>query len=130
MALPPELQQALESKNASRKKFGLEPLSVPQFLELQGQVAELSRQQEAQAAQYYQQQEQQMAQQRRNSGGVGNFAKTIFQNALEDQCYSNFDCESPKVCCDLGFKKMCCSNGMMEIKHEYAYEPIPVDMRD
>ena len=130
MAIPPELQQALESKNASRKKFGLAPLSVPQFLELQGQVAELSKQQEAQATQYYQQQEQQMAKQQQRSGGLGNFAKTIFQKSLEDTCYSNFDCESPKVCCDLGFKKMCCSNGMMEVDHQYAYEPVPVDMRE
>ena len=123
MALSPELQQALETKNASRKKFGLEPLSAPQFLELQSQIAAMEQDQ-AKAAQLYQPQPE------APKGGLGNFAKTLFQKPLEDTCYSSFDCESPKVCCDLGFKKMCCSNGMMEVQHQYAFEPVPVDMRE
>lgn len=126
VALPPELQQALDSKNASRQKFGLEPISAPQFLELQNQIAEMEQEQASKAARMYQQQEQTKA----SKNGLGNFAKTLFLNAMEDSCYSNFDCESPKVCCDLGFKKMCCANGMMQVQHEYAMEPVPVDMRE
>jgi hypothetical protein len=118
-------QQALESKNASREKFGLKPLSVPQFLELQSQIADLEQEQTSKAAQMFQPQQQSKPQ----NNGLGNFAKTIFQNTLEDTCYTSFDCESPKVCCDLGFKKMCCSNGMMEVQHKYMYAPVPVDMR-
>eukprot|EP00339_Tiarina_fusa_P030083 CAMPEP_0117077404 /NCGR_PEP_ID=MMETSP0472-20121206/54576_1 /TAXON_ID=693140 ORGANISM="Tiarina fusus, Strain LIS" /NCGR_SAMPLE_ID=MMETSP0472 /ASSEMBLY_ACC=CAM_ASM_000603 /LENGTH=194 /DNA_ID=CAMNT_0004803723 /DNA_START=135 /DNA_END=719 /DNA_ORIENTATION=+ len=126
MSLPPDLQQALEQKNASRKKFGLKPLSVPQFLELQTQVAQMEQDQVSKAQELqYQKQEQ-----KKQRGGFGNFAKTLFQQTMEDTCFSNFDCESPKVCCDLGVKKMCCANGMLQVHHEFAFEPVPVDMRD
>lgn len=125
MALDPKLQQALESKNASRQKFGLEPLSISQFLELQSQVAAMEQEQVAKVVTQMKPQAKQP-----QSNGLGRFAKTIFQKTLEDTCYTNFDCESPKVCCDLGFKKMCCSNGMMEVQHEYATVPVPVDMRE
>ena len=32
----------------------------------------------------------------------------VFKNG----CESNFDCEQPQVCCDVGFKRNCCSNGL------------------
>jgi hypothetical protein len=125
--LPPDLQLAMERKNQSRQKFGLKPLSGPQFLELQSQVAELEQQQVLKAQQ---QQDQRTSSNQRLKQSSGNFIKDIFQQGVEDQCYTNFDCESPKVCCDLGFKKMCCSSGMMEVQHQYALEPVPVDMRE
>ena len=60
--------------------------------------------------------EQRMKKQRqkeiaKNSGINGIFQK-LFGDALEDTCASNYDCQRPKVCCDMGFKKMCCSSGM------------------
>ena len=51
VALSVDLQKALDSKNASRQKFGLEPLSAPQFLELQSQVAKMEEEQASKAAQ-------------------------------------------------------------------------------
>jgi hypothetical protein len=123
--LPPDLEQALERKNASRLKFGLAPITAPQFLELQTQVEQMEKEHvlKAEALQ------QIKPQPKSNASNLGNFAKTLFSKSLENTCYSNFDCASPQVCCDLGIKKMCCSNGMMQVQHEYAYVPVPVDMR-
>lgn len=36
----------------------------------------------------------------------------LFGSVLKDTCEDNFDCERPEVCCDFGFKKMCCRSGM------------------
>lgn len=41
-----------------------------------------------------------------------NFLSNIFGGVLKNGCESNFDCERPEVCCDVGFKKICCSNGL------------------
>ena len=46
---------------------------------------------------------------RKRKNGLAN----LFGSLLEDTCESNYDCERPKLCCDFGFKKMCCANGMM-----------------
>jgi hypothetical protein len=64
----------------------------------------------------------------------GNGAPGLFQTFLqnlafqfEDTCESNFDCEQPEVCCDLGYKKMCCSSGKManDLQLQYATVPVP-----
>ena len=39
-----------------------------------------------------------------------NFQSNIFGGVLKNRCESNFDCKRPQVCCDVGFKKFCCSN--------------------
>eukprot|EP00980_Cylindrotheca_fusiformis_P012498 scaffold3073_cov66-Cylindrotheca_fusiformis.AAC.13 len=121
-----ELQQAMERKNKSRQKFGLEPLTGPQFLEMEQEIAKLD-QQVYQG--YQQQQELEQQQQSKQQRNKKNPILHLFQKGLEDTCLTSFDCESPKVCCDLGFKKMCCSNGLMEVQYEYAMVPVPVDMR-
>ena len=41
-----------------------------------------------------------------------NILGKIFGGVLKNGCESNFDCERPQVCCDVGFKKICCSNGL------------------
>jgi hypothetical protein len=56
--------------------------------------------------------------------------QTFLQNfaiQFEDTCESNFDCERPEVCCDLGYKKMCCSSGEMaqDLQLQYATVPVP-----
>lgn len=127
MILSADLEQAMERKNKSRLNFGLKPLTGPQFLELQQQIAELDHQQELV---YLDQQQQQQNEKALSKQSNNNFIKQLFQKSLEDTCLTSFDCESPKVCCDLGFKKMCCSNGMMEVRYEYAMLPVPVDMRE
>jgi hypothetical protein len=129
MAFPPELQQALEQKNASRQKFGMEPMTAPQFLELQSQVAQMEQEQVSKIQQQQQQKLSLASSSSSSSSPIETFKKLFRTTLLEDTCYSNFDCESPKVCCDLGLKKMCCSNGRLEVQHEYALCPVPVDMR-
>jgi len=100
-------EEALEAKNAARKKFGLEPLSMEEFTELQEQVRQLDAQQQQRSAAAA----AEMAAKKKKEEG-GGFFKKIFGEALQDTCESNYDCERPEVCCDFGFKKMCCSSGM------------------
>jgi hypothetical protein len=103
--------EALERKNAYRKKFGLDALSPEEFMELQDQVAEMDSQQRlkrtatATAA-------AEMAKKSQEAKEPG-FLKKLFGSLLEDTCESNYDCQDPQVCCDFGFKKTCCSSGML-----------------
>ncbi len=58
---------------------------------------------------------EQLAQQaaaRKEKKEKDSFLSNIFGGALKNGCESNFDCERPQVCCDVGFKKICCSNGL------------------
>jgi len=59
-------------------------------------------------------------------GIFGNFLRNL-ANQFEDTCETNFDCVRPEVCCDFGYKKMCCSSGRMaqNLQLEYATIPIP-----
>jgi hypothetical protein len=120
-----EFQQALALKNASRQKFGVKPLSPQEFLSLQSQVQQLEQEQLVKR-----QQQQQAAAAAaalpKQKQPLANFAKQLFSSVTDDTCHSNLDCESPKICCDLGFKKMCCSSGMkiLETKHELARIPV------
>ena len=103
--------EALERKNAARKKFGLDALSPEEFMELQEQVAELDKQQlQKRAASVTAAAE--MAKQAQEAKEPS-FFKKLFGNLLEDTCESNYDCEDPQLCCDFGFKKTCCSSGML-----------------
>lgn len=97
----------LERKNAARKKFNLPPLTPEEFAELQEQVSQLDAQQQQRAASAA----AEMAAKKKKEEGGGLFKK-LFGNALEDTCESNYDCQHPEVCCDFGFKKMCCTSGM------------------
>eukprot|EP00526_Cylindrotheca_closterium_P012732 CAMPEP_0113625460 /NCGR_PEP_ID=MMETSP0017_2-20120614/13154_1 /TAXON_ID=2856 /ORGANISM="Cylindrotheca closterium" /LENGTH=447 /DNA_ID=CAMNT_0000535581 /DNA_START=169 /DNA_END=1512 /DNA_ORIENTATION=- /assembly_acc=CAM_ASM_000147 len=98
---------AFEKKNAARKKFGLEPLSLEEFAELQEQVEQLGAQQQQRSATAAAEVAAKKKKEER-----GGFFKKIFGDAMQDTCESNFDCQRPEVCCDFGFKKMCCSSGM------------------
>ena len=70
----------------------------------------------------------------------GSFFSNIF-SAMPDtsppqSCESNYDCESPLVCCDLVFASICCSSGMMigpprrEPQLQRQAIPIPVEAGD
>lgn len=99
--------EALEKKNIARKKFGLAPLTPEEFMDLQEQVRELDHQQQQRAAAAA----AEMAEKKSKEENPG-FFKKLFGEVLQDTCESNYDCERPEVCCDFGFKKMCCSSGM------------------
>jgi Uncharacterized conserved protein (DUF2358) len=98
---------ALERKNIARKKFGLKPLTPEEFSDLQKQVQELDSKQQQRAAAAA----AEMAEKKNKEDNPG-FFKKLLGTALENTCDSNYDCERPQVCCDFGFKKMCCSSGM------------------
>ena len=117
--------EALERKNKSRKKFGLKPLTPEEFVELQTQVSELEQRQRAAAASSAAEMSS------KQQEAKPNFFDKMFGNVLKDTCETNFDCERPEICCDFGFKKMCCSSGSMvglpdELKQ--AVVPVPVDI--
>mmetsp|Transcript_26465 Transcript_26465/g.40082 ORF Transcript_26465/g.40082 Transcript_26465/m.40082 type:complete len:359 (-) Transcript_26465:246-1322(-) len=62
----------------------------------------------------------------KREGIFGSFLRNLAYQ-FEDRCESNFDCEQPEVCCDFGYKKMCCSSGQMvkNLQLEYATVPVP-----
>jgi hypothetical protein len=87
-----------------------------------------------------QQEEQELAaqpqqpQQPSSSSSSKNYSPGLLQRFLdtlafhlEDTCASNEDCQRPEVCCDFGFKKMCCRSGKMahDLQLEYATVPVP-----
>lgn len=98
---------ALERKNMARKKFGLAPLTPEEYMALEEQVREIEIQQQKRAAAAAAERAQTKAKEE-NPG----FFKKLFGEVLQDTCESNYDCQRPEVCCDFGFKKMCCSSGM------------------
>jgi len=102
---------ALEKKNFARKKFGLKPIMMEEFLELEKQVKEMDvqHQKKVAAAATEAMELERARQQKENRGG---FLGKLFGEALKDTCESNYDCERPEVCCDFGIKKMCCSSGL------------------
>ena len=124
-------QDALDRKNASRKKFGLKPMTPEEFMENEAKVQQLVLEQEHKAAAL----QQEAAQKRRVSetrtqSPVPGFLDKIFGDALPETCESNYDCQAPKVCCDFGVSKVCCSGGSKQRSREgeLALVPVPVDV--
>jgi len=119
------LSDALEEKNAARKKFGLDPLNMEEFTELQKQVQVLESQQQQRSAAAL----AEIAAKKKKEAR-GSFFKNLLGEALQDTCDTNYDCERPEVCCDFGFKKMCCSSGMRIIDGPQSRQgqmaPVPV----
>lgn len=114
--------EAYESKNKSRKKFGLNPLSPEEYLELEDQVQKMAMQERAKQASNTDAAEI-PAQKKSSSKG---FLKKLFGELVEDTCESNFDCQRPEVCCDFGFKKSCCRSGAMVGAQQAEPVRIPV----
>lgn len=119
---------ALETKNKSRQKFGLAPLSPEEFMELQDAVSQLDatmqEQQQVAAVQRAEKQQQQTKSDKKKQSSQSLMDK-LFGGALTDTCESNFDCERPTVCCDFGFVKKCCSSGS-RVNEGLQYARIPV----
>lgn len=104
-------EKAFEEKNAYRRKFGLKPFTPEEFTKVQAEIQQFEIEQR-------QKQEQERAASRSSSSAEMTKSKekstifnNLFGNIFEDTCEDNYDCERPEICCDLGFKKMCCSSG-------------------
>jgi hypothetical protein len=102
-------RDALQRKNASRKKFGMPPLTPEEFIAIEEEIREMDAMNKKKAAYLAEQIAQSKLQQKKKEDS---FLSNIFGGALKNGCESNFDCERPQVCCDVGFKKICCSNGL------------------
>ena len=104
---------ALQRKNTSRKNFGMPPLTPEQFIKIEEEVRAMdavNKNKAAHLAEKIAQQkliEKSMKQQKEDG-----FLSNLFGGAFKNGCESNFDCERPQVCCDIGVKKICCSNGL------------------
>jgi hypothetical protein len=119
--------EALELKNKTRKKFGLVPLTLDEFLDLQAQVKQMDLNQRAAADAS---RDASAAAAPKSKPKLGFFEKMLGQ--LEDTCESNWDCERPQVCCDFVFKKMCCASGAQVFDSPYMQPilvPVPVETR-
>ncbi|CAB9522442.1 Uncharacterized conserved protein (DUF2358) [Seminavis robusta] len=116
--------EAYERKNASRKKFGLDPLTPEEYMETEAQIKQMAMQQSASAA-------AEVAKQ--NNGRQQGFLERLFGDIVPEQCESNFDCQRPEICCDFGFKKICCASGAfvgnsLQRELQPAMVPVPADI--
>jgi len=115
-------QRAFDSKNLSRRKFNLKPITEAEFILIQKKTKELeqeleitNRQKEVEKAAAKElaltlQKEKDSDVGARVGAGFGDFLNKI-GGMTKDTCFDNFDCERPEVCCDFGFKKTCCRSG-------------------
>lgn len=100
---------ALQRKNASRKKFGKPPLTPEEYLAIEEEVRAMDTSNKKKAAYLA---EQLAAARKNKKEKEDSFLSNIFGGVFKNGCESNFDCERPQVCCDVGFKRICCSNGL------------------
>jgi hypothetical protein len=98
-------QEAFDNKNKSRLRFGLPPITPDEFVRIEAETRALESAQRQKAATI-------SANEMAKPKPKGNMMGKLFGNLLENSCESNYDCEQPEVCCDLGIKKICCSSGM------------------
>mmetsp|Transcript_18425 Transcript_18425/g.39850 ORF Transcript_18425/g.39850 Transcript_18425/m.39850 type:complete len:224 (-) Transcript_18425:184-855(-) len=125
----PTLLTKFEEKNKARRKFDLPPLSPEEFVVLQAQIHAMQREEgesqavAKQAAMEEREEKERRQEQEQREGVFQSFMGSMFQ----DTCQSNFDCNRPEVCCDFGFKKICCSSGNTnrDIENELALIPVP-----
>lgn len=100
-------RDALQRKNNSRKRFGLPPITPDEFIKIEEEVRAMDAVNKKKATYLAEQLAQSRKKEEKDS-----FLNSIFGGVLKNGCESNFDCERPQVCCDVGFKKICCSNGL------------------
>mmetsp|Transcript_31306 Transcript_31306/g.46968 ORF Transcript_31306/g.46968 Transcript_31306/m.46968 type:complete len:483 (-) Transcript_31306:528-1976(-) len=100
-------RDALQRKNDSRKKFGLPPITPDEFIKIEEEVRAMDAVNKKKATYLAEQLSQGRKKEEKDS-----FLNSIFGGVLKNGCESNFDCERPEVCCDVGFKKICCSSGL------------------
>jgi len=123
--------EAFEKKNISRKKFGLKPLSPEEYIKVEEEVKQMEVQQRQRAAASSQAAAELAA--KKEKQNRPNFFDKVLGNVLKDTCEDNYDCERPEVCCDFGFKKMCCASGMgivngpQSLEGQPALVPVPIE---
>ena len=119
---------AYARKNASRKKFGLGPVTPEEFMETEAQIQQLASQQQQQAASASAAAATEVTEKSKNRGE--SFLDKLFGSIGPEACESNFDCHRPEVCCDFGFKKICCASGSMVGNRalEAPLVPVPADI--
>lgn len=121
---------AFQRKNDSRKKFGVPPLTPEEFIAIEKEIRDMDVINRKKAAYLT---EQLGAQAQSKKKKEDSFLSNIFGGVLKNGCENNFDCERPQVCCDVGFKKICCANGLgivngMPVDQYQRRGPIPVPM--
>jgi hypothetical protein len=119
-------QERFDAKNRSRQKFGLKPMTEEEFLQVESQVRVMEAEHEQRAAAAAQAAASEASKPEQAPG----FMEKLFGNVMKDTCESNYDCDRPQVCCDFGFKKMCCSSGSMVANGvpQLQLVPVPVDI--
>lgn len=112
--------ESFEKKNATRKKYGLPPITPEEFMKIEAEIQNLASRtkQAAQAAAELSRQELQKSQKK-------SLLSKMFEDVVKDGCESNFDCERPQVCCDFVFKKICCSSGVGVVEPQLQRIPVP-----
>ena len=129
--------EALDRKNVSRKKFGLKPMTVAEFVAHEATVQQMALEQQqkqrdlAAAAAAQQQSQQEQQKQKQQSSFVPSFIEKMMDQVLPDQCESNWDCERPKICCDFGAAKVCCAGGSKQragggVQGQLELIPVPL----
>mmetsp|Transcript_9690 Transcript_9690/g.21857 ORF Transcript_9690/g.21857 Transcript_9690/m.21857 type:complete len:456 (+) Transcript_9690:163-1530(+) len=121
---------AFQRKNESRKKFGVKPLTPEEFIAIEAEIRDMDAINKKKAAYIT---DKIGAQSKPNTKKEDSFLSNIFGGVLKNGCENNFDCERPQVCCDVGFKKICCSNGLgivdgMPVENYQRRGPIKVPM--
>merc|ERR1711933_360256 len=115
----------LERKNALRRKYGLKPITREEFFEIEEKVRNLSDETLQTWAEENSSRERNSQLSKSESGNV---FSDVLNGIFCSTCQSNFDCERPEVCCDLIFKKVCCSSGEGVMDARYAPVPVPVNI--
>lgn len=114
-------RKAFNSKNASRKKFGIPPLTPDEFVKIQAEVKAMETVQEQK-----QKTANKDAEDAKEKENQRSLLSKMFGNVMKNTCESNDECERPEVCCDLGFKKFCCSSGMRVFDVPPNLQKIPI----
>ena len=102
-------RDGFDKKNASRKKFGLPPLTPTEYIDIQVKVQEMDVEQRAKASSVTSSSNTAADMKQKQKGNV---LDKIFGKTFQSTCESNFDCERPEICCDFGFVKRCCRSGL------------------
>jgi len=98
-------EKAFERKNTYRRKYGLKSITPDEYIKIEVEVqalASVQREKESAAM---------AAAQVAKQKPKPNLFENLFRGIFQDTCESNWDCQRPELCCDLIFKKMCCSSG-------------------
>ena len=125
-----DLRAQRDARNRARAKFGLPPLGPGEFAALQAQVRALEREQRGRREALAEDREALALEQRRRRQRSAGPMRSFVEGMLRDTCRSNFDCDRPQVCCDLRFRKVCCSSGSTRRDVEGELALIPVAQRE